>query len=405
MRKSLSDAGVAAMKPRAARYSFPDPELRGHCVRVTPGGAKSYVFIARDPAGKQIWATVGGADLITIAEAREKAREAIKRVQAGKAALETPIKAETFAEVAEQWLKRHVRAKGLRSEGEVIRLIKAHIDPAWTNRPFLDIKRSDVTRLLDEVEDDHGARQADYVLAIVRGVMNFYASRADDYVAPIVQGMRRTNPKERARARILSDDELRAVWKAAEGDGQFGAFVRLLLMTSQRRDKVASMRWADIADDGTWTIPADAREVQRGRAQAAWGGYRHRTRAAPARRHPYVFAAGRSGKGTDHVPMSGWSKRKRVLDAKIAAILPDVPQWQLHDLRRTARSLMSRAGVISEHGERVMGHVQLGIVKVYDRHAYFDEKADALAKLAVLIDAIVDPRRAAVAPLRLREAR
>ena len=162
--------------------------------------------------------------------------------------------------MAEQWLKRHVRAKGLRSEGEVTRLIKAHVYPAWEGRPFLGIRRSDVTRLLDEVEDDHGARQADYVLAIVSGIMNFYASRADDYAAPLVKGMRRTNPKERARARKLSDDELRALWKAAEGDGAFGGFARLLLMTAQRRDKVASMRWTDIADDGTWTIPAEARE-------------------------------------------------------------------------------------------------------------------------------------------------
>ena len=260
MRKSLSDAGVVALKPRAARYSFPDPELRGHYVRVTPGGAKSYVVVTRDPGGKQIWATIGGADLMTIAEAREKAREAIKRVQAGKPAFDTPVKAETFADVSEQWLKRHVQAKGLRSEGEVTRLIKAHVYPAWRDRPFLDIRRSDVARLLDEVEDDHGARQADYVLAIVRGVMNFYASRADDYVAPIVQGMRRTNPKERARARTLDDAEIRALWKAAEGDGAFGAFVRLLLLSAQRRDKVATMRWADIADDGTWTIPAEARE-------------------------------------------------------------------------------------------------------------------------------------------------
>ena len=401
MRKSLSDAGVVALKPRAARYSFPDPELRGHYVRVTPGGAKSFVVVTRGPGGKQIWATIGGADLMTVAEAREKAREAIKRVQAGKPAFDTPVKAETFADVSEQWLKRHVQAKGLRSEGEVTRLIKAHVYPAWRDRPFLDIRRSDVARLLDEVEDDHGARQADYVLAIVRGVMNFYASRADDYVAPIVQGMRRTNPKERARARTLDDAELRALWKAAEGDGAFGAFVRLLLLSAQRRDKVATMRWADIADDGTWTIPAEAREKGAGGElklpEAAIAIVRAQPRLGD---NPYVFAAGRSGKGTDRVPMSGWSKRKRALDAKIAAILPDVPQWQLHDLRRTARSLMSRAGVPSEHAERVMGHVQAGVQGVYDRHAYVDEKAAALRRLAALIERIVHKDSARVVNFR-----
>ena len=400
MRKSLSDAGVVALKPRAARYSFPDPELRGHYVRVTPGGAKSFVVVTRGPGSKQIWATIGGADLMTVAEAREKAREAIKRIQAGQPAFATPLKAETFADVSEQWLKRHVQAKGLRSEGEVTRLIKAHVYPAWRDRPFLDIRRSDVARLLDEVEDDHGARQADYVLAIVRGVMNFYASRADDYVAPIVQGMRRTNPKERARARTLDDPEIRALWKAAETDGAFGAFVRLLLLSAQRRDKIATMRWADFAEDGTWAIPAEAREKGAGGElklpEAAIAMLRAQPRLGD---NPYVFPAARSVNGKDAC-MSGWSKRKRALDAKIALELPGMPQWQLHDLRRTSRSLMSRAGVLSEHAERVMGHAVGGVEGVYDRHAYVDEKAAALRRLAALIERIVHKDSARVVNLR-----
>ena len=96
MRRSLSDAGVAALKPRAQRYAEPDPELRGHYVRVQPSGAKSFVVVTRDPGGKQVWATIGGADLLGVAEARERAREAIKRVQAGLPAFDSPVKAETF---------------------------------------------------------------------------------------------------------------------------------------------------------------------------------------------------------------------------------------------------------------------------------------------------------------------
>ncbi len=157
MRKTLSDAGVAALKPRAARYAHPDPELAGHYVRVTPSGAKSFVAVTRDPgSGRQVWATIGPVGLMGIEEAREKAREAIKRVQAGKPAFETPVKAETFEDVAEAWLKRHVAAKGLRSRGEITRLLKSHVYPEWGPSPFLDIRRSDVAALLDEVEDDHG---------------------------------------------------------------------------------------------------------------------------------------------------------------------------------------------------------------------------------------------------------
>ena len=98
-------------------------------------------------------------------------------------------------------------------------------------------------------------------MAITRGIMNWYASRNDDYVPPIVRGMQRTNPKDRARNRMLSDDEIRAVWKVAEASGAFGALIRLLLLTAQRREKVVTMRWADIAVDGaTWSIPGEARE-------------------------------------------------------------------------------------------------------------------------------------------------
>jgi integrase len=397
MRKSLTDKGVAALKPRATRYAHPDPELRGHYVRVQPSGAKSFVAVTLDPHGKQVWATVGPCDILTISEARERARKAIARIREGKPAFEAPkAMPESFEHVAEQWLKRHVDAKGLRSEHEVRRLLRAHVYTAWKGRAFLDIRRSDVADLLDEVEDDHGARQADYVLALVRGIMNFYASRTDDYAPPLVKGMRRTVPKERTRARILDDREIRTVWTAAETNGTFGALVRLLLSTAQRREKVVSMRWEDIAIDGVWTIPAEAREKgtpgELVLPEMALDIIRARPHLGD---NPHVLA----GRGNGHI--NGYSKAKRALDAK----LPDLPQWQLHDLRRTARSLLSRAGVRSDISERVMGHVQQGVEAVYDRHAYRDEKADALRRLAALIDGIVHPRENVVSIAKKRAKR
>ena len=400
MRKSLSDAGVAALKPRAQRYAHPDPQLSGHYVRVTPSGVKAFVAVARDPFGKQVWATIGGADLLSVEEARERAREAIKRIKAGKPPFDAPVKPESFEDAAEQWLKRHVAAKGLRSAGDIARLLRTHVYPRWADRLFVEIRRSDVATLLDEIEDNNGPRQADMILAIVRGVMNWRAARTDDYTAPTIGGMRRTTPAERARTRKLSDDEIRAVWTAAEGDGAFGAFVRLLLLTAQRRDKVASMRWPDISPDGVWTIPGEAREKGHGGALNLPETALAIIRAQPMiGASPYVFA-GRSAKGREHASLSGFGKRKRAFDAKVAAILPDMPQWQLHDLRRTARSLMSRAGVPSEHAERVLGHVRPGIEGVYDRHEYFAEKGHALAKQAALVDTIVKPRTAEIVPLK-----
>ena len=225
--------------------------------------------------------------------------------------------------------------------------------------------------------------------------MNWYATRADDYRPPLVKGMRRTNPKERARKRTLDDTELRAVWKAAEANGSFGALVRLLLVSAQRLAKVQSMRWQDIGIDGAWTIPTEKRE--KGNAmelvlpEIALDIIRAQPRLGD---NPYVLA----GRGTGHFNNLGDSKK--AFDQKLAAVLPDMPQWQLHDLRRTAKTLMVRAGVRPDISEGVLGHVIGGVEGVYDQHEYCEEKADALKRLATLIDAIVHYRSADVLPMK-----
>ena len=283
MRKTLSDKGVSALKPRASRYAYPDPQLAGHYVRITPNGAKSFAAVTRDPDGKQIWTTLGATDRMTIATARELAREAITRVRAGLPAVEP--KKESFGNVVSNWLTRHVERNGLRSRDEIVRLLDRHILPAWRNREFVSIRRSDITALLDKVEDGSGARQADYCLNIVRSVMNWYASRHDDFNPPIVRGMRRQSPHAQARTRTLTDDEIRAIWRAAETDGTFGALIRIALLTAQRREKVRTMRWDDISDAGEWTISRAPREKDTGGVLVLPDVAREIIqRAAPARR-------------------------------------------------------------------------------------------------------------------------
>jgi len=378
----MTDKGVAALRPRASRYAKSDPELRGHWIRVQPRGAKSFWTVARNPDGKQIWTFIGPADAITIEQARERARTILQRVRSGLPAVEP--KAETFGTVIDNWLKRHVQGNGLRSRDKIVGLLDRHISQDFRAREFAAIRRSDVAALLDEIEDDHGARQADAMLAIARAVMNWHASRCDDYSPPLVKGMRRTDPKQRSRARILDDDEIRAVWKAAEANGTYGALVRLLLLTAQRHSKVLTMKWADISLDGVWEIATAARE--KGNAGALVLPLLARAIIDAQLRfadNPYVLA----GRRTTHIANSG--KTKQAFDAKLPA---DMPPWTIHDLRRTARSLMSRAGVRPDIAERVMGHAIAGIEGVYDRYAYRDEKADALARLAALIDGIVHPR-------------
>jgi len=400
-RKTLTDKKVADLPVKPKRYSVPDPELRGHYVRVTPNGIKTYVAVARDPHGKQVWTTIGGADLIDIEEARDKAREVRKRIKDGLPAFdEPPPMGDTFKTVAATYLKRHVKANGLRSQDEIASILKRHVYPRWQDRAFTDIRRADVAKLLDEVQDEHGAGAADHVLAIVRGIMNWYASRSDDYVSPITRGMRRTDPKSRKRARILDDDELRIVWKLAKGNGAFGAIIRLALLTAQRREKIAAMRWQDISPDGEWRIPAEEREKGNGGAlvlpKAALTIIRARTRIEG---NAYVFP----GRGDGH--FAGYSPCKRRFDQKVVETMreaavnrgddPDevkpLENWTLHDCRRTARSLMARAGVRPDIAERVMGHAIQGVEGIYDRHSYRDEKADALKRLAGLIETILNP--------------
>jgi integrase len=389
MRKTLSDKGVAALKPRAARYAMPDPELRGHYVRVQPSGAKSFVAVAIDPqSGKQVWATIGAADVTSINDARARAREVVRRIRAGLPAVEA--KAETFGGVTANWLKRHVEPNGLRSRKEITRLLDRHILPAWRAREFVSIRRSDVTALLDHVEDRHGARQADYCLNIARSIMNWQAARHDNYSPPIVRGMRRQSLHAQARARILTDGELRAIWKQAEKPGAYGGIIRLALLTVQRRAKVITMKRADITLDGEWIIPKEPREKDSAGSLLLPGAALAIVKQQPRLGdNPYVFA----GRGDG--PVNGFSKSKTRFDSACG-----VSGWRLHDLRRTARSLMSRAGVRPDIAERVMGHAIAGVEGVYDRHSYREEKADALRRLAALIDAIVRPPAANVRQLR-----
>jgi len=385
--RTMSDAGVKALKPRAKVWTKPDPELRGLWVRIRPSGSKTFITITRNPAGKQIWTHVAATDVISITEARERARAILQRVRAGLPAIEP--KGETLGSVLDAWLKRHVEKNGLRSRDKIIDLLDRHVSTDFRAREFITIRRSDIVALLDEIEDDHGAPQADLVLGIIRRAMFWYAARHDSYTPPLIRGMQRG--KQRPRERILNDDEIRAVWKVAGESGVYGALIRLLLLTGQRLSAVLKMKWTDISpmkwpsnEPPTWTVRCELREKGNVGAvelpQAVLTVLDKLPRFAD---NPYVLA----GRGNSHIAYSG--NPKRAFDAKLPK---GTPRWTLHDLRRTARSLMSRAGVPSEHAERVLGHAVGGIEGVYDRYSYASEKAAALEKLATLIDAILNPR-------------
>src|SRR5262249_10231367 len=125
MPRKMSDAGVAALKPRAKRYSKPDPELRGHWIRIQPTGSKSFWAVTRNPNGKRVCPLVGPADAMSSGAAREQARSILQRVRAGLPAIEA--RGETFGSVIENWLKRPVEGPGLRPRDKIVALLNRHI--------------------------------------------------------------------------------------------------------------------------------------------------------------------------------------------------------------------------------------------------------------------------------------
>jgi integrase len=259
------------------------------------------------------------------------------------------------------------------------------------DRQIGDITRTDIVRLLDHIADKSGAPMADHVLAYLRRVMTWHASRSDDFRSPIVRGMARTRPSQRRRQRVLSDEELKAVWRAAEAsESAFSYLVQFLLLTATRRTE-AAMRRSEVAGD-EWIIPQERYKTGlelvvplSPEARAALAGVPRIGKSG------FVFTT--DGKR----PIGGFSKFKQKFDTKVLAELrkdapeAELPRWTLHDLRRTARSLMSRAGVPSDHAERCLGHVLPGIRGTYDRHEYLNEKRRAFDALGGLVARILNP--------------
>jgi integrase len=260
----------------------------------------------------------------------------------------------------------------------------------FRTREFTSIKRNELVRLADKTAETSGSRTAEYLVMTFSAVSRWHARRHEDYNSPVVPGMTKEF-RGKARERILSDDELRAVWKEAERRGDnFGVLIRLLLLTGQRREKIASMRWSDLADS-TWTIRTEEREKPNAGTltlpQVALDIINAQVRMGS---NPFVLPA-RAG-----AHISAFNRYKAAFDKATGPL----PHWTLHDLRRTSRSLMSRAGVRPDIAERVLGHTIKGVEAVYDRHQYSEEKARALQMLARQIETIVKPPTNNVTPIR-----
>jgi integrase len=362
-------------------------------------------------------------EAISLASARKLAADALHQLGRGRdpvAAKKAAKKekrqaaADTFEAITDQYFRREAGMKvdrdgnvtfdgKLRSAAARYAALKRRVFPAIGKTPVTEIRRGDIIDLLDTVRDEAGAAMADQALAFIRKVFNWYAVRNDRFISPIVKGMRQFKPKDGARKRILTDDELRAVWKVAEQKdaGPFAALVRFLLLTAARRNEAAAMTWGEVEKNGGWTLPAARNKTKEDFIRPLSKMARDILDDQPAiDGKPYVFTTGRAW-------LSGFSKAKKDFDKAVLAELlkhdanaKPLSNWTLHDLRRTARSLLSRAGVSSDHAERCLGHALPGVRGVYDRHEYHDEKRQAFEALAAQIERIVNPPPGNVVPFQ-----
>lgn len=350
-----------------------------------------------------------------------------------------------FETVVAAYLKRRVRGeKNNRTADDIERVFNIYFLPRWRGLSVTEIGRSDVNDALDAIYDrkvEFEGRQyggkiaADRALAQLRACFNWFATRDDEFVSPIVRNMNRTPQSKQKRDRVLTDAELRVFWAKTSDKGTFNSAMRTLLLTAQRREEVASMARSEMSGD-IWTIPPERYKTDKPNIVPL-----------PGKVLSIIEAQDKIGNGdfvfttTGETPFSGFGKCKDRLDAEMLATLHGEAiargdqraadrlavlqklldtalnskkdedrqnareafrkEWfTLHDLRRTAKTLMSRAGVRPDISERVLGHVISGVEGVYDQHDYIAEKRDALERLAGLVERIVSPPESNVVMLR-----
>ena len=383
---TLTDAKIAGLKsPERGRVEIIDKTVPGLRVRIGTSGVVS--FIVRKRIGGSIKNVTLGryGPRFGLADARKAARTALSDLAAGKAVI--PIKTGSLS-VKSLWAEYIATKARHRSIGEIKRIGEKHILPALGDRFADAVTRGDVTRFIDSIAAPVMARATHAQLS---AFYSWALPRLDKLGANPCQGAGRPS-KPKARERVLSDVEVAALWRVVEWqDEPWRSAVKLLLLTGQRRSEVFEAKRNEFnLKASMWTIPAER----------AKNGVAHLVPlSAPAKAivegilkedgSDWLFPA----EGNPHNPASGISKAVERMRAGIRAELgDDVPQWSLHDLRRTVATGLQRLGIRFEVTEAVLNHVsgsKGGIAGVYQRHNWADEKRTALDAWARDVERIV----------------
>jgi integrase len=394
----LTDAKIAGIRPPASgQQEYPDRLIAGLRLRVGSTGAKTFILRKR-VAGKLKNITLGRySPRFGLAAARRKARDLLVDIEAGKdpsaAIVRRSVGAQTVRKMVDSYLAAEVRDKK-RSAREIERILTGYVVPAIGDRLADSITRADVTQLIDDVVNTDPKRpKRSMGRAVFAQLSAFYSwamPRLDRLPANPCRDAGRPAPAK-SRERVLSDDEIRAFWKACgKLERPFGPAFKLLLLTGQRRSEVFEATWAEFEGE-TWTIPAER----------AKNGVAHLVPLPKAAQDiigelptvggtPFLFPS----RGNPETAASGFSKAMTRLCREMATELEveAVAAFVLHDLRRTMATGMQRLGVALPVVEAVLNHVsgsRAGVAGVYQRHDYLAEKQHALKVWAAEIARIV----------------
>jgi len=390
--RTLTATAVERIRaPAIGQTDHFDGGYPGLALRVSYGGAKTWVYFYR-LFGKQKRLTLGRWPSMSLAAAREAWRDARKTVDKGESPQhQRPAAANSFAAVADEWLKRDQAHN--RSCSATGRLIERCAKPVWEGRQITTIGRRDINDLIDAVADRGAIVMARRLHAHLHRLFRWAVGR----------GILETNPmahlpkpgSEVSRDRVLTDLELAQVLKNVNKLRlPFPAIFHLLILTGARRSEITSLRWSEIKDD---TISLSRERTKSGEVHSiplspqALDIIKQLPRIG---RSDFVFSI--NGRN----PVTDLAASKEQLDGLIK-----IPAWHTHDLRRTVATGLQRLGINLQVIEAVLGHVggsRSGIVGVYQRHSFDAEKRTALEAWAREVERIVDGKPTKVLPLRRR---
>ena len=364
----LTDRYISSLKcPKGQRLEISDSLCPGLYLRITGTGTKSFCLIVRH--GALIRRTLGRYPVLALSDARKLALEALR--QMADADRHTPAtQGKTVGELIDSYTKLHLEPN-LRSWRNIKSKLVCAEAKCLLDRRASEITKGDILLIMDRLVEASAPFAAENLLKAYRAMFNWAVARDELPFNPCV-GLK-SPAKHVQRDRVLTDQELVQVWNACdEVPSEFGALVRLLLLTGARRSEVAEITWGEI-DVDVWRLPSE-------RSKSGRANVRPLPPAALA-----VLASQHRGKPEAYVltttggerPSSAFNKRKRQLDEASG-----VNGWTLHDLRRTVRSKLSELGVPWEVARRIVGHQVDSLDATYDRHDYLPEKKRALERLA-----------------------